>query len=60
MGFQVGQNSLNAPADSEFLINMMQVRFHRIDRDAQLIGNFFVASTGGCTRQDFSFSIGQA
>jgi hypothetical protein len=59
MGFQVGQNSLNAPADGEFLINMMQMRLHCIDRDAQLIGNFFVAPTGGCARQDFSFSIGQ-
>lgn len=39
---------------------MMQMRLHRIDRDAQLIGNFFVAPTGGCARQDFSFSIGQA
>lgn len=60
MGLEVGQNGLYAAADGEFLINVMQVSFDCLDRNAQLIGNFFIAPTSGGAHQDFSLSIGQA
>ncbi|CUS38372.1 hypothetical protein COMA2_50052 [Candidatus Nitrospira nitrificans] len=46
LSLEVGENGFDTSVDGKFLINMMQVCFHGIDRHAQLFGDFFVASAG--------------
>ena len=43
--------------DLQFPCNVAAVRNHRVHRDAELVGNFFIAQAFHDTNNDFSFAV---
>lgn len=44
---EIGQNRFNPARDTEFAIDVVEVGFHGIKRYAQLVGDVFIAPSGG-------------
>ena len=58
-GFQVGKNSFNPSGDVKLLIDVMEMGFDRVERDAQMVGNFLIALAGCGIGQNLSFPFGE-
>ena len=56
---EVGEDGFNTTGDVELLIDVVEVRFHCVQREAEAVGNLLVAPPGRGIGQDFPLSLRQ-
>ena len=59
LAVEIGQDRFNPAGDAKLAIDVVEVRLHGIGRDAQLIGDVFIAPPGCGVREDLPLTLGQ-